>query len=506
MQLSQQIFNCTEAPDLQLQLDSDAGNRNFVAKKLAGSASPGPGRERGGAAAARRLRNGAEGQRVDLGGAGGRRGPVQFRRLPGPARATHTHTHMAAAEPGPEAEARGEAEAAAPEVAQEAEAEAEAEAAKPLEPEVAQEAVRQVEFYFSDENLPTCVGPALAAPRPALQRRAAVDADAAAPPRRDKFLMKQVAKSKAGWVHLGVIAKFNKMKALLKQNRDLRALADALRASEELVVSDDSNAVRRAKPLPETFLPEVQARTVLVENLPEATRTVAGVQELCERAGPVKMVRLSHDGAARGVQQDVPAAMAMHLNVSHKFHAVVEFAELAGAEAAVKELTDNTNWRTGLRVKPLLRKDAFAKYFKQQQQQAAAGEEAGEGGGGEGKPQPAAEPSADGADVVDNDAGGFQKVGKGRRKKKDYAAWAAATPQFRSAAQEAEGGTDPSTGEYKAGTPTLSAVGKVGRAGQPAMPDGTRGFAMGRGRRLRGPLPHFPEPPPPPALGDAGEA
>ena len=416
---------------------------------------------------------------------------------------------MAAAEPGPEAEARGEAEAAAPEVAQEAEAEVEAEAAKPLEPEVAQEAVRQVEFYFSDENLPTCVGPALAAPRPALQRRAAVDADAAAPPRRDKFLMKQVAKSKVGWVHLGVIAKFNKMKALLKQNRDLRALADALRASEELVVSDDSNAVRRAKPLPETFLPEVQARTVLVENLPEATRTVAGVQEMCERAGPVKMVRLSHDGAARGVQQDVPAAMAMHLNVSHKFHAVVEFTELAGAEAAVKELTDNTNWRTGLRVKPLLRKDAFAKYFKQQQQQqqqAAAGEEAGEGGGGEGKPKPAAEPSADGADVADNDAGGFQKVGKGRRKKKDYAAWAAATPQFRSAAQEAEGGTDPSTGEYKAGTPTLSAVGKVGRAGQPAMPDGTRGFAMGRGRRLRGPLPHFPEPPPPPALGDAGEA
>ena len=48
---------------------------------------------------------------------------------------------------------------------------------------------------------------------------------------------------------------------------------------------------------------------------------------------------------------------------AHKVHAVVEFAELAGAEAAVKELTDNSNWRTGLRVKPLLRKDALAALF-----------------------------------------------------------------------------------------------------------------------------------------------
>lgn len=75
---------------------------------------------------------------------------------------------MAAAEPGPEAEARGEAAApeAEPLEAEAAAPEAEAEAAKPLEPEVAQEAVQQVEFYFSDENLPTCVGPALAAPAP----------------------------------------------------------------------------------------------------------------------------------------------------------------------------------------------------------------------------------------------------------------------------------------------------------------------------------------------------
>ena len=36
---------------------------------------------------------------------------------------------------------------------------------------------------------------------------------------------------------------------------------------------------------------------------------------------------------------------------AHKVHAVVEFAELAGAEAAVKQLTDNTNWRTALMMR-----------------------------------------------------------------------------------------------------------------------------------------------------------
>ena len=29
----------------------------------------------------------------------------------------------------------------------------------------------------------------------------------------------------------------------------------------------------------------------------------------------------------------------------------MEFAELAGAEAAVKQLTDNTNWRTALMMR-----------------------------------------------------------------------------------------------------------------------------------------------------------
>jgi hypothetical protein len=40
--------------------------------------------------------------------------------------------------------------------------------------------------------------------------------------------------------------------------------------------------------------------------------------------------------------------------VSNKEHALVEFAEVASAVRAVRELTDDKNWRSGLRVKHML--------------------------------------------------------------------------------------------------------------------------------------------------------
>lgn len=40
--------------------------------------------------------------------------------------------------------------------------------------------------------------------------------------------------------------------------------------------------------------------------------------------------------------------------VSNKEHALVEFAEAASAARAVRELTDDKNWRSGLRVKHVL--------------------------------------------------------------------------------------------------------------------------------------------------------
>lgn len=80
---------------------------------------------------------------------------------------------------------------------------------------VARSVLRQVEYYFSDSNYP-----------------------------KDKFLMAEVAKSDEGWVGLSVIAGFNKVKGLVP-DMDLKVIADALRHSNILEVSEDGNNVRK---------------------------------------------------------------------------------------------------------------------------------------------------------------------------------------------------------------------------------------------------------------------
>jgi hypothetical protein len=63
-----------------------------------------------------------------------------------------------------------------------------------------------------------------------------------------------------------------------------------------------------------------------------------------------------------------------------------------------------------------------------------------------------------------------------RRSKRDYAAWAGATPQSRAAASAMLSSNADAPGSQ----PRQGALQAV--PGQPRTPDGTRGFSMGRGR------------------------
>jgi La domain len=67
------------------------------------------------------------------------------------------------------------------------EAAAKPQAAGGLTPLMLERSVKQIEFYFSDSNLP-----------------------------RDKFLLDKVHASPAGWVDLGLVATFERMRELLK--------------------------------------------------------------------------------------------------------------------------------------------------------------------------------------------------------------------------------------------------------------------------------------------------
>nr|KYP59235.1 La protein isogeny [Cajanus cajan] len=113
-----------------------------------------------------------------------------------------------------------------------------------LDEETVKKVVRQVEFYFSDSNLP-----------------------------RDNFLKKTVTESEDGMVSLALICSFNRMRKHLNLGDDksaevteetVKAVAQALRNSASLRVSEDGSKVGRATELlkPEEVIEQVEIRTI----------------------------------------------------------------------------------------------------------------------------------------------------------------------------------------------------------------------------------------------------
>ncbi|PON72600.1 Lupus La protein [Parasponia andersonii] len=117
--------------------------------------------------------------------------------------------------------------------------------------------IRQVEYYFSDENLPT-----------------------------DKHMISLIRKNKEGFVPIAVIASFRKMKKLIRDNA---LLAVALRESSFLVVSLDGKKVKRLHPFPFSEARDSKLYTVLVENLPE-DHSVENIRKIFGEAGNIKHI------------------------------------------------------------------------------------------------------------------------------------------------------------------------------------------------------------------------
>lgn len=101
---------------------------------------------------------------------------------------------------------------------------------------VAAKILKQVEFYFSNSNLP-----------------------------RDKFLSGIVKESEEGWCPIATIASFKRMKQLTD---DISVVVAALKTSEKLAVSDDGEKVRRKDPLPDTL--DFTERSVYVKGFAES--------------------------------------------------------------------------------------------------------------------------------------------------------------------------------------------------------------------------------------------
>lgn len=123
--------------------------------------------------------------------------------------------------------------------------------------------LKQVEFYFSDENLPN-----------------------------DKFLWK-TSQKKNGWVPISTICQFSRMRRF----RPITAVVDALRQSETLLeVSEDGELVRRKVPLVEPKKEAKQdafSRSVYAKGFGEETKTSQfDIEKFFEQYGAIKQVRL----------------------------------------------------------------------------------------------------------------------------------------------------------------------------------------------------------------------
>ncbi|KAL8110042.1 la protein 1-like [Apium graveolens] len=118
-----------------------------------------------------------------------------------------------------------------------------------LDSETSAKVIRQVEFYFSDSNLP-----------------------------RDGFLSKTVSESQDGLVSLALICSFSRMRSHLglgdAKEEDIsedtvKAVAETLKTSSFLKISEDGKKVGRSKelPKPEEIIEQLDAKTIAASPL-----------------------------------------------------------------------------------------------------------------------------------------------------------------------------------------------------------------------------------------------
>ncbi|BAF12418.1 la-related protein 6C isoform X1 [Oryza sativa Japonica Group] len=293
--------------------------------------------------------------------------------------------------------------------------------------DIAQKIIKQVEYQFSDTNLVA-----------------------------NDFLMKIMNKDPECYVPMSVISSWKKIKAMGVTNQ---LLVNALRTSSKLVVSDDGKKVRRAQPFTERHKEELQSRMVIAENLPEDS-TRNSLEKIFGIIGSVKNIRICHPQEPSSARSSKSDAL-----ISNKLHALIEYETSQQADRAVDKLNDERNWRKGLRVRPVLRRSpkSAMRLKRPDFDHLMISDD-------DHSPQSQASSDSPMADHLPDhhqeDQHGKKSWGRGRGSRPHAAAGGA--PQ---AAAAAAGHLD-----------SLMMMSPRHAPQGPRMPDGTRGFTMGRGR------------------------
>ncbi|CAN1253540.1 La-related protein 6B [Linum perenne] len=319
-----------------------------------------------------------------------------------------------------------------------------------------QKLLNQVEYYFSDLNLATT-----------------------------DHLMRFINKDPDGYVPLTVVASFKKVKAVVNSNAHL---ASILKNSSKLIVSEDGKKVKRQQPFTEQDVEELQSRIIVAENLPE-DHCHQNLMKIFSSVGSVKTIRTcppQNPGSGPSSVSRSTKADGMHF--TNKLHAFVEYESVEIAEKAVMELNDEANWRNGLRVRLMLKRSVCPS-------KGARGKKGNDGAEEEEvstSEQPNEKPVDDiprqqhdvhfndpSAEETHTEKEGVQRKGRGRGGRGKGRG--RGHPHHNSGRGNHLVGNPSSANNSTAATPEPSTVKQAPPPG-PRMPDGTRGFAMGRGK------------------------
>ncbi|OAP02513.1 LARP6c [Arabidopsis thaliana] len=282
----------------------------------------------------------------------------------------------------------------------------------------------------------------------------------------NESISKHISKDPEGYVPVSYIASTKKIKALTS-NHHLVSLA--LRSSSKLVVSEDGKKVKRTSQFTDRDREELQGRTVVAENLPD-DHSYQNLEKIFGVVGNVKAIRICHPPESNSSRPKGDFLM------SNKIHALIEYDNTVIADKAVEKLNDERNWRKGLRVRLLLRCSPKSVLKNRRNFDGILiDDELPSYESGEDSPRLHLTESQLDNDGDDNNVGGLWGKGRGKgrgRSPRSYAVGGGGR-SFGIGLGVSLG--IPSLGSHESSSPKTATKG-------PRMPDGTRGFTMGRGK------------------------
>ena len=184
-----------------------------------------------------------------------------------------------------------------------------------VDPDLQEKVIKQVEWYFSDENL-----------------------------LKDSFLMKHINRNKQGYVSLKLVASLRKVKTLSK---DWKVVLESLRHSNLLALNEEETKIRRKSPAPQVDFGHV-AKTLLITEYPQEQPNLANLEQHFGRYGEVSQVRLIHPG--RAIPLDVKPCKTQYPALGKELCILVEYETESVAKLALSKIHKQQSWRDEMKV------------------------------------------------------------------------------------------------------------------------------------------------------------